>query len=81
MVGSGHSSVNDGSVERVPDEYLDASEKGTAPQDWPGFEAQVRALYKRMARISIQAKWAKVLDFETRLPDFLAELISQQSGM
>ncbi len=66
-------------VDGVPDEYLAASRKGGEPQDWKAFEAQVRALYKRMARITIRAEWAKVLDFETRLPDFLEELLSQKN--
>jgi hypothetical protein len=32
------------------------------------FEAQVRAMYKQMARIKIVPLWAKLLDFQTRFP-------------
>lgn len=61
-------------VDGVPFEYLEASKKGIPEQQWPAFEAQVRALYKQMARIAITPHWAKLFDFETRLPAFLEEL-------
>lgn len=66
-------------VDGVPDEYLAGSKKQVDPQHWQAFEAQVRGLYKQMARITIAAEWAKVLDFETRIPSFLEELIGAQS--
>jgi hypothetical protein len=33
-----------------------------------------------MARIEITPTWAKVLDFETRFPQALEELMAQASG-
>ncbi len=36
----------------VPDEYLKASAKGIDPAQMPGFEANVRSMYKRMSRIA-----------------------------
>jgi len=66
-------------VEGVPFEYLEASRKGIPEQQWNSFEAQVRTLYKQMARIAITAQWAKLFDFETRLPDFLQKLAGGQS--
>ncbi len=63
-------------IEGVPFEYLEASKKGIPEQQWNSFEAQVRALYKQMARIAITPEWAKLFDFETRLPDFLSQLVS-----
>ena len=47
---------------------------------WSSFEAQVRAMYKRMARITIEPEWAKLLDFETRFPRAIEELIREQAG-
>jgi hypothetical protein len=55
-------------VEGVPDEFLAASDKGVPDELWAAFEEQVRELYPAMARISITPRWAKVLDFETRVP-------------
>src|SRR4029453_10016659 len=53
-------------VDGVPPEYLAASRKGVGPEQWDAFEAQVRAMYKQMARIKITPLWAKLLDFQTR---------------
>jgi hypothetical protein len=61
-------------VDGVPPEYLEASKKLVAAEQWQAFEAQVRALYKQMARIAIVPEWAKLLDFETRMPRFLEQL-------
>jgi hypothetical protein len=61
-------------VDGVPFEYLEASKKGIPDQQWNAFEAQVRIMYKQMARIAITPEWAKLFDFETRIPDFLMQL-------
>jgi hypothetical protein len=66
-------------VDGIPMEYIEASRKYIAPDAWDGFEVQVRALYKEMARIAITPDWAKVLDFETRLPVAVEELIAQRA--
>ena len=66
-------------VDGVPFEYLEASKKGIPEQQWNSFEAQVRTLYKQMARIAITPEWAKLFDFETRLPDFLEQLAGRKS--
>ena len=61
-------------VDGVPDDYLEASHKYVPRKEWDGFDAQVRGLYPRMARISIMPEWAKLLDFETTLPQAVEEL-------
>ncbi len=66
-------------IEGVPFEYLEASKKGIPEQQWNSFEAQVRTMYKQMARIAITPEWAKLFDFETRLPDFLEQLAGRKS--
>jgi uncharacterized pyridoxamine 5'-phosphate oxidase family protein len=66
-------------VEGVPFEYLEASKKGIPEQQWKSFEAQVRKMYKQMARIAITPEWAKLFDFETRMPDFLEQLAGRRS--
>jgi Pyridoxamine 5'-phosphate oxidase len=64
-------------VDGLPPEYLQASRKAmTDEQQYRAFESEVRSLYERMARISIAPEWAKVLDFETRLPSAVEELAS-----
>ena len=66
-------------VDGVPPEYLAASRKAVGPDQWDSFEAQVRAMYKQMARIKITPLWAKVLDFETRFPTPIEKLIRRTS--
>jgi nitroimidazol reductase NimA-like FMN-containing flavoprotein (pyridoxamine 5'-phosphate oxidase superfamily) len=55
-------------VDGIPPEYLDASRKLVAPEQWAGFEAGVRQTYKQMARIAVTPQWAQVYDFVTRAP-------------
>ncbi len=62
-------------VDGVPEEYLAAVAKGI-PADQNGqFEANVRSLYKQMARITIEPRWARYYDFTAgRVPEFLHKL-------
>jgi len=62
-------------VEGVPPEYLEAARKQVGEAGMPAFEAQVRELYQQMVRITIEPQWAKLLDFETRLPTPVENLI------
>ena len=62
-------------IDGVPDEFLRASEKSLSREQWPQFEARVRSLYPRMARITIEPDWAKLLDFETRFPVAVETLV------
>jgi hypothetical protein len=62
-------------VDGVPAEYLEGSRKQVGAEQWEAFEAQVRELYKQMARIEIEPEWAKLIDFETTLPSFVEELL------
>jgi hypothetical protein len=68
-------------VEGVPSEYLEAARKQVSEAGMPAFEAQVRQLYQQMVRITIEPRWAKVLDFETRLPTPVENLIKRVSAM
>ena len=63
-------------VAGVPPEYLAGSRKIVGDAQFPAFEEQVRGLYDRMARIAIEPTWAKLLDFETRLPRAVEQLVS-----
>lgn len=65
-------------VDGVPPEYLEGARKLMEPQQWQTFEAEVRALYKRMARITISPEWAKLLDFETRFPSAVEQLVRRR---
>jgi Pyridoxamine 5'-phosphate oxidase len=66
-------------VDGIPSEYLKGAKKGIAEQQWQDFEARVRAMYKQMARIAIMPHWAKLLDFEERIPDFLRRLVEESA--
>ena len=65
-------------VDGIPEEYLAASFKGMPDEDQRRqFEASVRSTYERMARISIEPRWARFYDFGGgRLPGFLTKLVS-----
>lgn len=65
-------------VDGVPSEYLQASKKLVDEEGWEAFEAEVRAMYEQMALITITPQWAKVMDFETRIPGILTELIEER---
>ena len=62
-------------VDGVPEEYLAATAKGFPADRHREFEAQVRSVYKQMARISIEPRWARYYDFTAgRVPEFLHKL-------
>ena len=67
-------------VDGVVPEYLEASKRYVPPEQWEAFEKQVRALYKQQGRITIVPQWAKLLDFETRLPSAQEELAAKEAG-
>jgi hypothetical protein len=74
--GSAHVEIVDG----VVPEFLEASRKYVPPKQWEEFEKGVTALYKQQGRITIVPEWAKILDFETRIPIAQEELVAKQSG-
>ena len=44
------------------------------------FEAEVTEFYDRMAKITIAPTWARVLDFETRIPETVQRIMDEKSG-
>ena len=67
-------------VDGVPDEFAEASRRFVGEAGMPEWEAGVRALYKQMAIIRVTPTWARINDFETRLPGPVEELIREQAG-
>jgi hypothetical protein len=67
-------------VEGVFDEYVEAGKKLTPRAEWAGWEAGVRALYSEMVRIDITLTWAKIHDFERRIPQAVEELATKRFG-
>jgi hypothetical protein len=68
-------------VDSVAWEYLAAAAKSTSGDELAAFEANVHALYKQMARITITPTWARYYDFGAgRLPTFLRRLIDSTSS-
>jgi uncharacterized protein YndB with AHSA1/START domain len=62
-------------VEGVPEEYLAAAGKTMPADQHQQFETAVRSMYKQMARITIEPRWARYYDFGTdRIPEFLRQL-------
>lgn len=67
-------------VDGVPDEFVESSRRFVGEDGMSAWEAGVRALYKQMAIIRVTPTWAKIFDFETRLPSPVEELIKQDAG-
>jgi hypothetical protein len=67
-------------VDGVPDEFVEASRRFVGEKGMPEWEAGVRALYKQMAIIRVTPTWAKISDFETRMPSPVEELIKGNAG-
>lgn len=67
-------------VDGVPDEFVEASRRFIPEAGMAEWEAGVRALYTRMAIIRVTPTWAKIFDFETRLPGPVEELSREGAG-
>ena len=62
-------------VDGVPVEYVEASRRLVPAESFDAWEAGVRALYEQMIRITVEPDWAKLLDFETTLPQAVEDLV------
>ncbi|ANZ37900.1 pyridoxamine 5-phosphate oxidase [Lentzea guizhouensis] len=69
-------------VDDIPDEYLQIGKTmSMTPEQRAEWEVNVRSLYSDgMVRIVIKPAWAKLTDFETTLPDNVAELVRRQAA-
>jgi hypothetical protein len=67
-------------VEGVPDEYLEAGRKQVGDEGFEAWSAQVRELYDAMVMIRITPTWAKILDFETRIPSAVDKLVREKAA-
>ena len=66
-------------VDGIPDEYLETSGSyEMTPEQRVHWEAEVRSLYDGMVRIVVTPTWAKLIDFETKLPSAVEELTRQR---
>jgi len=66
-------------VEGIPDGYLIAGHKVMNDDQYPEWVAGVRGLYDEMVVITITPTWAKLLDFETTIPQAVDDLIKAKS--
>ena len=67
-------------VDGVFPEYFAGAKKVTPAEEFPAWQAGVEALYDQMARIDITPTWAKIHDFETRIPQAVEELARTKFG-
>jgi Pyridoxamine 5'-phosphate oxidase len=74
--GTAHVELVDG----IPDAYIQASRKAIPAQDFDAWELAVRSLYDRMALITVEPDWAKLLDFETTLPQAIEDLARKRQS-
>ena len=62
-------------VDGVPDEFVEAARRFVGDERMPEWEGQARGLYQQMVLIRITPTWAKIIDFEARLPGYVQELV------
>lgn len=65
-------------VDGCPDGYVEAGRKMVPPDQFDGWAAGVRALYREMAAITVELTWAKLLDFDTTIPEAVEDLVREQ---
>jgi hypothetical protein len=65
-------------VPGVPQGYLDAGRKNVADDQYDEWAAGVRGLYDEMVTITVRPTWAKILDFETRIPSAVEDLMREK---
>jgi hypothetical protein len=65
-------------VAGVPRGYIDAGHKMVDDEHFAEWEAGVKGLYDSMVEIRITPSWAKILDFETRIPSAVEELVRER---
>ena len=65
-------------VDGIPAGYLHAGHKVMSDEQYPEWEAGVRALYDEMTVITVKPTWVKLLDFETTIPKPVADLIRRK---
>ena len=64
----------------VPQGYVDAGHKMVDDEHFAEWEAGVKGLYDSMVEIRITPTWAKILDFETRIPSAVEELVREKQS-
>jgi hypothetical protein len=62
-------------VDGVPDEFVEAARRFVGDKRMREWEGQARGLYQQMVLIRITPTWAKIIDFEARLPGYVQELM------
>jgi hypothetical protein len=67
-------------VDGVVDEWIEASRRHMPGEMFGDWEAQVRDLYRQMARIAITPTWAKVLDFVRHAPSAVEQLVRERAA-
>ncbi len=67
-------------VQGIPDGYLEAGHKVMTDEQYPEWEAGVKALYTEMVLITVTPTWAKLLDFETTIPKAVEDLIKERQA-
>lgn len=67
-------------VDGPPEGYLEGGKTFMTPEQYAEWEAGVRGLYDQMVVIRVTPTWAKLLDFETTIPQAVEELMEAKAG-
>ncbi len=66
-------------VQGIPSGYLEAGRKVMTDEHYPEWSAGVHNLYDDMVVITVNPTWAKLLDFETTIPQAVEDLLRLNS--
>jgi hypothetical protein len=67
-------------IDGVPDGYIEAAPKAVPAGQLEQWEAGVRALYDQMVLVRVTPSWAKLLDFESTLPEAVQALVDARAA-
>ena len=67
-------------VREIPEGYLASGRKVMTADQYPDWVSGVKSLYDEMTVITVTISWAKLIDFETTIPQAVEDLVKQRTG-
>jgi hypothetical protein len=64
----------------VPDGFVEAAPKAVPADQLAQWEAGVRGLYDQMVQVRVTPTWARLLDFETTIPQAVQQLVDAKTA-
>jgi hypothetical protein len=67
-------------IDGVPDGFVEAAPKAVPADQLAQWEAGVRGLYDQMVQVRLTPTWARLLDFETTIPQAVQQLVDAKTA-